>query len=373
MLSLFLLLFKKSYWRMVFRRATWYEAWLSLQRAHKDRRARKHLGRLALLALAPALCVAYLAWIIGSGMLLILPFLIPILWWQMRAAKQEANPLSIVPPSSSAPRELSPEEKRAHREFFSRLTLFYAVMVDRAGSESFLKQKILPDGYEVTARRVYLDLLKKHDLWDRMSSLDRESMMMADGFWNWRQINVVALSIEPLRLLRWILRIDFYLPLIGQQLRGDYRQSCELVRAPQKMLEGIELATIPMIETGRDSARQYYIRCLAEEITRGYRKPPNQEPGQESGPASTDWATEISNSLGGKQHDDLVLGDKLVSEAERDQLEWATLLAWNRLQFLNWVLYIMNSGKIPECYPTATPSPLDPELANDAGVTAATP
>ena len=82
MLSLFLLLFKKSYWRMILRRASWYEAWLSLLRAHKDRRARKHLGRFALLLLTPALCVAYLAWVIGSGMLIVLCFLIPMLGFQ---------------------------------------------------------------------------------------------------------------------------------------------------------------------------------------------------------------------------------------------------------------------------------------------------
>jgi hypothetical protein len=180
-----------------------------------------------------------------------------------------------------------------------------------------------------------------------MSPEDREAMMMPDGHWEWPRINVVALSIEPLRLLRWILRIDFYLPLVGHQLRGDYRQSYELVRLPQKALEGSEFCTVQMVERGRDSARQYYIRCVAEEITRGYRTVAEDQ--------STEWATEITESLSGRQHDDLVLGDKLVSEAEREQLEWATILSWNRLQFLNWVLSILQTGKLPDVFPTVSP------------------
>ena len=365
MLSLFLLLFKKSYWRMIFRRATWHEAWLSLLRAHKDRRARQHLGRFLLLILAPALCVGYLSWIVGSGMVYILPVLIPILWWQMRQSRQ-SKPPTVVPETQPTPREFTPEEKRSLRGFFARLTLFYAVMVDRAGSEGFLKQKVLPEGFEVTARRIYLDLLKKHDLWDRMSRLDREAMMMPDGHWAIRQINVAALSIEPLRLLRWILRIDFYLPLVGQQLRGDFRQSHDLVRAPQKVFDGTELGAVPMIETARDSARHYYVRCLAEEITRGYRTLPEDH--------STDWAHEITQALAGKQHDDLVLGDKLVSETERDQLEWATLLSWNRLQYLNWTLAILQTGAIPEEFPSVSPTPLEePEEIKAAELSPASP
>src|SRR6202034_1691096 len=134
-------------------------------------------------------------------------------------------------------RELTSEDRRKLRSCFEQLTLIYAVMTDRAGSEAFLKNKALPEGVEVVSRRIHLDLLKSRGLWDKLSSSDRRAMMMPDGHWEWPLINHTYLAVGPLRLLRWMLRIDYYLPVIGQQLRIDARLANELVRAPTKVFE----------------------------------------------------------------------------------------------------------------------------------------
>jgi len=361
MLSLFMMLFRKSYWQMLLRRGTWHEAWLSLRRAHKDRRARKHLGQVALLALAPALVLLYFLWLVGSGALILLVILIPIWgiqWWRARRRNEPVT--SIVPSNLPTPRELTADERRELRKGFGRLTIFYAVMVDRAGTERFLKEKILPEGAEVVARRIYLDLLKREGLWDRMSRADRETMMMPEGHWDWRRINAISVGIEPLRLLRWILRLDFYLPHIGHQLRGDFRQAHELVSTPRIVYAGEEMATAEMLETGLDAARNYYVRCLAEEITRGYRTVDEEE--------SADWAHELTSALAGKQHDDLVLGDKLVSEVAREELEWATLLAFKRFQFLNWALRMMKDGAMPADLPAVSPGLMEEQAESPSEI-----
>ncbi len=56
------------------------------------------------------------------------------------------------------------------------------------------------------------------------------------------------------------------------------------------------------------------------------------------------WAEEVSRDLRGKQSEDLVLGDQLVSESERGQLEWAGLLATVRCRFLDEVIKTIESG-----------------------------
>ena len=341
MYSLFALLFRKFYWSKLLRKATWYEAWLNLRRVHKDRRARKHILLLFFELLIPVLCAAWLALAIGTGAIFPMPFVFFIIWWRNRQFyKEESVSLSIKEPPPPIYRDLSEDDRRKLRSSFEELTLLYAVMTDRAGSEAFLKDKVLPEGVEVVSRRIHLDLLKSLGLWDKMSPADRQAMMMPDGHWEWPLINQTYLALEPLRLLRWILRIDFYLPVIGQQLRMDARLANELVRSPNKVKEGDDLISQERVEVGRDAARQYLVRCIAEEITRGYRQ---VEEGQD-----TQWATDYTAALSGNQHEDFVLGGKLVSEATQEELRWAVTLSRSRMNFLNWTLKTMNNPVIPE-------------------------
>ncbi len=340
MYSLFALLFKASYWRMLLRPDTWHEAWQSLKRVHKDRRARRHLGQVVWLALVPLLCLAYLGWIIRLNMLFIVPVLIPIFWWQARRGRAQETVLSIVPTRNPVYRMLSDEEQRKFREYFVDVTLLYAVMLDRASSETYLADKVLPQGYEVTTRRTHLELLKGNGLWERMDQVDREALMLPDGHWNSQAINLTILGLEPLRLLRWILRVDFYLPVIGQQLQLDYKLAHDLVRAPQKLTEGKELVTLAMMENGKLAAEYFYNRCVAERIVRGYVEASNED--------SMKTAQEVATTFGGKQHEDFVLGDKLVSEATREQLEWATMLSRRRAGFFHWTLIALEKDAPPQ-------------------------
>jgi hypothetical protein len=340
MYSLFRLLFKSAYWRTILRKATYVEAGRSLLRAHKDKRARTHLLRLGLLLITPALCIGYLAWIWGLGAWFILPIVIPIAWWFNRDAKQAGETLHIAPTPPPLRRTLTEEESKALRASFAAMTLLIATMVDRAGSEKYLKEKELPPGIEPTTRRTHLEVLKKYELWEKMDRADREAMMMPDGHWEWPLINRVTMAMEPLRLLRWILRIDFHLPLIGQQLRGDFNLAHELVLAPEKLFEGKNLATEEMMETGRDAADHFFQRCLAETIHRGYYNP-NDE-------GMTERARRIAQSLAGQQDKDFVLGTKLVSEASKDEVLWATNLSQRRRDFLHWIIRRMRAAKPPD-------------------------
>jgi len=344
MSSFFDRLFRNNLIRILASGATWNAAGQSLRRAHKDKRARKHLLGLVLivgfLVLVPVVGIAYLIFIVGTGAWLFLPFAILIVWWIRRGAREEFAPLNIAPTPEPLPWEPANEGWKLLHMYFAELALLYAVMVDRAGSERFLKERELPEGVEAISRRAHLNLLHSIGLWERMAAPDRELIMMPDGHWDWAKINQMAMEIEPLRLLRWILRIDFQLPLVGQQLSGDFAVAHELVSDPQRVLEGTELADEDLIRVARDAAQHYFVRCLAETITRGYHTPKDEQ--------AVEWANEISESLSGLQNEDLLLGNKLVSEAAREQLIWATALAQKRSEFLTWVLSLLEAGHAPE-------------------------
>jgi hypothetical protein len=325
---------------MLLRGDSWMEAWLSLRRVHKDRRARKHLRGFALMLLIPGLCVAYVMWLAGTGAWVVIPFVIPVMWWRNRRHKQDEIGLHITPQLEPTVRELSSDERRALRTFFAEQLLFYAAMAGRAGSEQFLKEKVLHENLEVVARRRFIDLLRSKSLWDRMAPRDREAMLLPDGHWEWTLIREVGNRLEVVRLLRWILRIDFYLPVVGQQLRGDFAVAHEIVLSPEKVLEGKGLVDTESLETAKRAAEEFLARCIAECLTRGYYSTENEE--------IRLWAQDISSSLKGRHHEDLLLGDKLVSETDEAGLRWATELARTRSRFLNWTLNLLEGGGVPE-------------------------
>jgi len=351
MYGLFALLFKKSYWQMMLRASTWSDAWRSLRRVHKDSRARKHIRHFLWLLIIPVLCFLYLCLVAGTRAFYVVPFIFLFIWLRNRNSAKNSATLHIAPQPAPIHRDLSPEDRRQLHTRFADLALLLGVLLDRAGSETYLRDKVLPEGVEVVSRRIHIDLLKSRNLWDTLAPPDREAIMMPDGAWTPQHINIVVnRCFEPFRLLRWVLRIDFHLPVVGKQLRFDFHAANELIRTPPKLLTPSEELTLqPQVEIARDAARQFLLRCYAEEVTRGYTAPDQEE--------TTQWANSVSISMSGKQSVDFLLDQNLVSEATRDQLEWATHLSRLRLHFLNWILSIENQPDPPRlefaCFPPA--------------------
>ena len=119
-------------------------------------------------------------------------------------------------------------------------------------------------------------------------------------------------SLKRFRALRWILRIDFGLPFITLQISTDFAMAHELVNDPQQILSATDLVDIGAIQTAREQAHVVLLRCLAESNSRGYLVPKNSD--------MVEWAKNVSSSLGGNQDEDLLIGDKLVSEATEEQI-----------------------------------------------------
>ncbi len=330
--------------RVLFESSIWVELWGSLKRVHKDRRARRRLAFLslgvALLVLLVAAVVVYLALMVGTGAIFFIPFVIPVLWWLRRSANREFQAMNIVPQWARPEGKTEAANEGRLRRYFADLALLYAVLVDRAGSERFLKEKALPPEVEVTSRRLHMDALRANHLWARISLKDREALMMPDGAWGWEKINVFATGIEPLRLLRWILRLDFRLPTIGQQLTGDFSTAHEFVVDPDRLRRSSDLVEDSAVRVARDDAHSTLLRCIAEAITRGYQVAEDEK--------TETWAKEFAAELSGDQNADFLLGNELVSEANPDRLAWATALANIRTDFLSAVLDLLDTGRPPE-------------------------
>ena len=311
---------------------------MSFQRTHKDRRARKRVIALALLIILPLLCAAYLVWVLRMSL-----FATPLVlgaavsaWQGYSRYREKVKTRSEANPGP----QLSPLQQAEFRTYFMDLALIYAVILDRAGSERFLKTKTLPEGFEVTTRRVHLDLLKSRGAWDKMTPHDRNALITPDGEWNPAWIDNVIPAYEALRLMRWILRIDEFLPVIGKQLKFDWRSAHEIVTDPAKLLQPAKLVHLKSIETARAAAEQFYVRCIAEMIYRGDLQAKSEE--------APKWAADLASKLKDKQSEDLVLGVKLVSEVSSEELRWAATLAQRRLRFLQGTLQLMEKGVPPE-------------------------
>ena len=84
-------------------------------------------------------------------------------------------------------------------------------------------------------------------------------------------------------------------------------------------------------------------RCVAEQIHRGLWVPKDEE--------GREWARGIVERLSGKQHEDFVLGTQLVGEVDDDVLVWVSRLSRQRMDFLNWVMRVLDGEPIPEMFP----------------------
>lgn len=335
---------RNSHLRLLFQRSFWEETWRSIKRAHKDRRARKHVLLLVgfggvFLTLSIGIA-AFAAALVDLIWVLALIFaLVVFTWWLRRSATIDSRPVPIDPPTDPALSFIDPEQQTAVREYFQQLTFLYAVLVERAGSERYLKEREVPDGTEITARRMHIELLRGVGVWEQLASADREILMMPDGSWSPELISRISIGLEPLRLLRWLLRIDFWLPSIGQNLYGTYDCAHELVSHPNKVLHNTQLADPMLIRMARDDAALFRLRCRAEEISRRYIEPQSTE--------VAEWADEIVQQLKGNQDEDLLLLEKLVSEADEKELSWAWALATMRVEFFDHALAIIERGTPP--------------------------
>ncbi len=345
MFGLFKLIFSRNYWRLILRGNTWREAGVSVRRLHKDRRARKQLWQTVILLLAPFLLLFYLLWMLGMsaasggpvfGVIVVLIIVGVRALRRWRSENQETVRL-FEKPAQEPPREwtIAPELRKR----FAELALVHAVMIDRAGSELFLKTKTLPEQITVITRQVHRDLLQKFGLWEKLAAVDRDLLLRGDGHWEVAEANTASNSLEELRVLRWALRLDDFLPVVGMTMDSSFEIAKDTIAQAEALFESTGFVTRKWTETARKAANIYFQRCAAEGVHRGYFSPESEENMERS----RKWALEMSR----KEDEDLLLGGKIVAEAEEQVIRRATLLSLWRFRLLDWIMRVADGEVEP--------------------------
>lgn len=326
----FQILFSRKYWRILKRGATWRTGSVSVRRLHKDKRAWKQLLVILLLLSLPFLCLFYVAWVMASGGgvvgLGIMLIVVGVGGFRKRYVESNRGKLQTLK-LSEAPKRTEPSP--AFRREVANLALLHAFLVDRAGSEGFLCTKVLPEGIEIITRRRHLDILRKFKLYERLGDVERDLLLLPDGHWDMETIRNVELAIEPLRILRWLLRLDDFLPNIGASLVLDYRMASSIASNPGALFKGKTLVSEEDIAVGQEAADNYLSRCFAEGLDRGFYEGSDQ--------ARAEWAKDVVRELGGRESEDFLLGTSIVSNANDDTVKRAALLALRRSELFNWV------------------------------------
>jgi len=335
MFGLFRLLFSTNYWRTLFHGETWRRSGVAFRRAHKDKRARKQLVQLAILLATPFLCVAYVGWLIGNvagvvGVLIALVILGLLSIYRNRKPVEEDGPLTLSLQTYEEAKPAPPPEPTPElRREFAELALLHAVLVDRAGSENFLRTKVLPQGFEVVTRQRHMEILREHNLYDRLGDAERDLMLLPDGHWPPDVIDHVAMLLEPLRLLRWVLRVDGFLATVGATMSADFRLAGSIVKEPAVLFRAEKLVEIESLRIGFTAADHYFYRCWAEGV---YRKLFTSDT-----PEEVARATEYAGRLHGNEGEDLLLGTVIVSKAGDADVRLGATLALRRAKILDWV------------------------------------
>ena len=323
MWSLFRIVFSKGYWLLLTRGAFWRDTWVALGRMHKDRRARKQVRLAGTVLFVPLVVLTGTLVVLGTTAWI---FLVPAfaVGWLVRRVGAEKPP-NLRTPWADA--EVAPPERL--RDQLVDLTIVYAVLLQRAGSEGFLAVKSLPEEIEVTTRRRHVDVLRQRGLWDRLEPAARNLLMLPDGHWPEASVREVAGHLEELRMLRWILRHDRFLPAVGQDVELSYALANEIAAQP-KLLLGKSLVSTADLRTARQSADDCFHRCYAEGLHRGYFAQSSEE--------TAEWAYEFARSMMGEENRDWLLGRETVAKADEEAIRRATSRAYDRALFCDWML-----------------------------------
>lgn len=238
--------------------------------------------------------------------------------------EEDARRLAENPPPAPPP-PVSPELRKE----FAEMALVCAVLVDRAGSENFLKTKVLPEGMEVVTRQRHMEILREYGLYERLGAKELDLMLLPDGHWEAGMLDHVSMQLEPLRLLRWVLQVDGFLPTVGATMQADYRLAGTVVKQPQILFEGTKAVSIEGLRIAINAADQYFFRCWAEGLRRGLYTG--------EGDDDADRARTYAERMHGKEGDDLLLGTTIVSKAEDADVRLGATLGLRRLRVLGWV------------------------------------
>lgn len=309
----------------------------TLRRVHKDRRARAQLLWVLLGLAAVVYEVVVVAFSIRqNGALGIFPLAVcalliaAVVVYRRRRPVQTSGPVTLD--LSPRPEIPAVPDVRASpdllREFAER-ALLHAILGHRAASEGFLKHKGVPEGQTIITRQTHLRLLREYALLDRLGPTERDLILAPDGAWEEGTIDRASLLLEPVRVFRWLLLLDAHLPLVGEAALIDFPLAASLIEHPEPLFASDGVVEMEHIRSARSAAEQMFFRCYSEGQSRGFYIAADAE--------RAEAAIFEAQRLAGREDEDALIGNIIVSRASDDEVRLAAQAALTRMQLLRWV------------------------------------
>ena len=321
-----------SLWQKEF----WLTYWVAIRRCRKDSRSRQIVIRttVRLLILPLYFCILGITlaqsgdslWIIVFDCLILsCAFLIVMAFRKSHQREDALLRLSPTTKRQVIDDELIPKDVKQH---LTNDAVIKAALLARGLSESFLKTKELPDNISIETRRNLIESLRKHNLWDKLDVEERDLLHIADGHWTWEQIHLLASWCEQLRLLRWVLGLDARIVPLALFPKPDASLVTEIINKGGALFASKTVLATWDIRLERDIARTYFLRCLAEQQSRGLFGGP---------PEFVQWAQNVQAELASPSQDILVRA-KAISELDTDDLAYLRAIAITRYEYSNSLL-----------------------------------
>ncbi len=236
---------------------------------------------------------------------------------------------SFVKPN---PRVINMDVPREVREYLVRRAAIISALLIRASSEWFLQHKELPPEIEVITRRAQNELLRKEGLWEVLEADEADLFRAADGHWTAIQLDQSVAWCEQLRLLRWTLGLDTNLFPLHYFPRVDISAAKGIVEAGNELFRGKKMLAPWDVRVERDVSSRYFLRCLAEKITRGQLVEPEADA----------WARTVREECHGPSTD-LLVGVQTVGELDDEKLHRFWLCAYFRMRYANYLVDLLGS------------------------------
>lgn len=218
------------------------------------------------------------------------------------------------------------------RTYLAERLMILASLLSRASSEICVGESQPPAGLAVITRQIQNTLLRENGLWGKLEQIEGDFSSAPDGSWSAEHRQLVFTWCEQLRVLRWVLGLDFELLPLEHFPKLDYSLARSVVES-RKSLAGNPLATSWDIRVQRNLALAYTARVIAELKVRGLIS---------GSPELEGWADELrAKSLG--ESTDYLAGAMTIADLEDSALRNLALFAAARERYCSYLLELLNS------------------------------
>ena len=317
---------------VLLRRSFWKNTWIALLRSPHDARARALILKLLLALVFVIGYGCYLAWMLTRDrytIVMLLPGFAGGFLMRGLARRNESYNADISI-AKHLTTELPKLPNASLREYVTDRTMIIAALLDRAGSELYLKEHEIPEGSEIIARQRQNQLLMKSGAWHKLQRDEADLLSAPDRTWSQKQCDTSLTWCEQIRLLRWALRIDDEIMPLAHFPPLDFA----LARLPGEIAEtDTPMLLASDLRAEREIAKGYLARLVAESTSRKLIH---------STPQLDEWSAELRSAVSGPSTD-FWIGTRTVNDLDNREVSFLLATASARHDYAAYLVVLLGS------------------------------